>query len=58
MIERARTRLTQNLNNGIFGVFDAAQAERDVPLISEWVDNSDLAPEVIASSVLKSQAAS
>jgi basic membrane protein A and related proteins len=55
MIEQGADALTQNLNNGIFGMIDAAGAA-GVPFVSEWVDNSDLAPEVIASSVLKSQA--
>jgi basic membrane protein A len=55
MIEQGADALTQNLNNGIFGMIDAAGGA-GVPFVSEWVDNSDLAPEVIASSVLKSQA--
>jgi basic membrane protein A len=55
MIEQGADALTQNLNNGIFGMIDAAGAA-GVPFVSEWVDNSDLAPEVIVSSVLKSQA--
>jgi basic membrane protein A len=55
MIEQGADALTQNLNNGIFGMIDAAGGA-GVPFVSEWVDNSDLAPDVIASSVLKSQA--
>jgi basic membrane protein A len=55
MIEQGADALTQNLNNGIFGMIDAAEGG-GVPFVSEWVDNSDLAPDVIASSVLKSQA--
>jgi basic membrane protein A len=55
MIEQGADALTQNLNNGIFGMIDAAGGA-GIPFISEWVDNSDLAPDVIASSVLKSQA--
>ena len=55
MIEQGADALTQNLNNGIFGMIDAAGGA-GAPFVSEWVDNSDLAPDVIASSVLKSQA--
>jgi basic membrane protein A len=55
MIEQGADALTQNLNNGIFGMIDAAGGA-SIPFVSEWVDNSDLAPDVIASSVLKSQA--
>ena len=56
MIEQGADALTQNLNNGIFGMIDAAKAGGNIPFVSEWVDNSALGPEVIASSVLKSQA--
>ena len=56
MIEQGADALTQNLNNGIFGMIDAAKSGGDIPFISEWIDNSDVAPEVIASSTLKSQA--
>ncbi len=55
MIEQGADALTQNLNNGVFGMIDAAQSA-GVPFVTEWVDNSGLAPDVIASSVLKSQA--
>jgi basic membrane protein A len=48
--------LTGNLNNGWFGVIKAAQANGNLPVITEWVDNRALAPEVIASSIQKSQA--
>jgi basic membrane protein A len=47
--------ITGNLNNGWFGVFKAAGAKK-TPLVTEWSDNHALAPEVIASSILKSQA--
>lgn len=56
MIDDGADALTGNLNNGWFGVFKAAKANGDVPLVTEWVDNRNLAPEVIASSILKSQA--
>ena len=49
------TALTGNLNNGWFGVFKAAQSANNVPLVTEWVDNSSLAPDVIHSSINKSQ---
>jgi basic membrane protein A len=48
--------LTGNLNNGWFGVFKAAQDSNNVPVVTEWSDNSSLAPDVIKSSILKSQA--
>ena len=48
--------LTGNLNNGWFGVFKAAADNGNVPVVTEWLDNSSLAPAVIASSIRKSQA--
>lgn len=56
MIDQGADALTQNLNNGIFGLVEAAKANGNVPLVTEWVDNSELGPEVIAASILKSQA--
>jgi basic membrane protein A and related proteins len=56
MIESGATALTGNLNNGYFGIFKAAEAHGNVPVVTEWSDNHALAPKVIASSVLKSQA--
>lgn len=56
MVEQGADALSQNLNNGVFGMIEAAKAHGNLPFVSEWVDNHDLAPEVIASSVLKSQA--
>jgi basic membrane protein A and related proteins len=47
--------LTGNLNNAWPGVYKAAE-ENDIPVVTEWVDNHEQAPNVIASSVLKSQA--
>jgi basic membrane protein A len=47
--------LTGNLNNGWFGVFKAAQTGGKVKVITEWIDNRQLAPTVIASSILKAQ---
>jgi basic membrane protein A len=55
MIEGGADALTGNLNNGWFGVFKAAQ-DKKVPVITEWTDNRSLAPDVIASSIQKSQA--
>ena len=55
MIDEGVDAISGNANNAWFGVFEAAQAA-GIPLITEWVDNSELAPDVIASSVLKSQA--
>ncbi len=48
--------LTGNLNNGWFGVFKAAQSNGKVKVVTEWIDNRKLAPDVIASSILKAQA--
>jgi basic membrane protein A and related proteins len=56
MIDQGADVLTGNLNNGFAGVYEAAREAGNIPVITEWVDNSDVAPEVIASSVLKSQA--
>jgi basic membrane protein A len=44
-----------NLNNAEYGVYDAAKAHGNLPVINEWLDSSSLAPTVIASSVLKGQ---
>jgi basic membrane lipoprotein Med (substrate-binding protein (PBP1-ABC) superfamily) len=55
MIDEGVDAISGNANNAWFGVFEAAQTA-GIPLITEWVDNSELAPDVIASSVLKSQA--
>jgi len=49
--------LTGNLNNGWFGVLKAAQENGNIPVVTEWTDNRGLAPDVIASSIQKSQAA-
>jgi basic membrane protein A len=48
--------LTANLNSGFFGVFKAAQSNGKVKVVTEWMDNRELAPTVIASSILKAQA--
>ena len=52
MIEQGADVLTGNLNNGWFGVFEAARAA-GIPVVTEWFDNHDQAPDVIASSILK-----
>jgi len=57
MIDEGVDAISGNANNAWFGVFEAAQANGNIPVITEWVDNSQLAPDVIVSSVLKSQAA-
>jgi basic membrane protein A and related proteins len=56
MIDQGVDAISGNANNAWFGIFEAAQAAGNVPVITEWVDNHDLAPEVIYSSVLKTQA--
>jgi basic membrane protein A and related proteins len=48
--------LTGNLNNGWFGVLKAARDNGKIPVVTEWVDNRAQAPDVIASSIQKSQA--
>jgi len=48
--------LTGNLNNGWFGVLKAARDNGKIPVVTEWVDNHGQAPDVIASSIQKSQA--
>lgn len=47
--------LTGNLNNGWFGIFKAAKDNGNIPVVTEWSDNSSLDPTVIASSILKAQ---
>jgi basic membrane protein A and related proteins len=56
MIDQGVDAISGNANNAWFGIFEAAQAAGNVPVITELVDNHDLAPEVIYSSVLKTQA--
>lgn len=56
MIENGADALTGNLNNGWFGVFKAAEENNKIPVVTEWTDNRSLAPDVIASSIQKSQA--
>ncbi len=48
--------LTGNLNNGWFGVLKAARDNGKIPVVTEWTDNHAQAPDVIASSIQKSQA--
>jgi basic membrane protein A and related proteins len=48
--------LTGNLNNGWFGVLKAARDNGKIPVVTEWIDNHVQAPDVIASSIQKSQA--
>ena len=55
MIERGADGLTGNLNNGWFGVYRAAEAGKNIHVITEWTDNHQQAPKVIVSSILKSQ---
>jgi basic membrane protein A len=56
MIEGGVDALTGNLNNGYFGIFKAAKSNGNVPVVTEWIDNHELAPEVIVSSIVKAQA--
>jgi basic membrane protein A len=56
MIDSKASALTGNLNSGYFGILKAAQQNGKIPVITEWIDNHSLAPDVIASSIQKSQA--
>lgn len=47
--------LTGVLNNAWFGVLKAAQSSGNTIAVTEWIDNRSLAPDVIASSILKSE---
>jgi basic membrane protein A and related proteins len=55
MIDEGADVIAENLNNGVFGVIQAAKSNPGVKLILEWEDNHALAPEAIASDVLKPQ---
>jgi basic membrane protein A and related proteins len=54
MFDQGADGLVGNLNNGYFGMFRAADGAGAI-VITEWADNSELDPKVIASSVLKGQ---
>lgn len=56
MIDQGADVLATNLNQGVFGVVQAAKANKGVRVVTEWLDNSATAPEVIISSVNKSYA--
>jgi basic membrane protein A len=56
MIDQGAGALSGNLNNAWFGVFKAAQGGSKIPLVTEWSDNHQLASDVIASSIIKTQA--
>jgi basic membrane protein A len=56
MIDQGADVLSGNLNNGWLGVVKAAEGAGDLPVIAEWADNHESAPDVLASAVLKSHA--
>jgi basic membrane protein A len=56
MIDQGADVLSGNLNNGWLGVIKAAQTGQHLPVFNEWADNHQDAPDVLASSVLKSHA--
>jgi basic membrane lipoprotein Med (substrate-binding protein (PBP1-ABC) superfamily) len=56
MIDQGADALSGNLNNGWFGIYQAAKGGGNLPVVTEWVDNHQVSPKVIASSILKSQA--
>jgi basic membrane protein A len=55
MIDTGADAITGNVNNAWFGIFKAASSKK-IPLVTEWSDNHKLAPNVVASSIQKSQA--
>jgi basic membrane lipoprotein Med (substrate-binding protein (PBP1-ABC) superfamily) len=55
IIDQGATALTGNVNNGWAGIYQAAKEKGNIPVVTEWADNHAQAPQVIASSVLKSQ---
>lgn len=55
LLEKGADVLTGNMNNGWFGIYKAAESAGNVPVINEWIPSNELAPKVIASSVLKGQ---
>lgn len=56
MIDAGADVLTTNLNQGVFGVVQAAEQAGDVLVVTEWFDNSDVSPEVIVSALNKTYA--
>ena len=56
MLDQKVDVLTGDLNNAYLGVIKAAQGASNVPVFTEWADNHEVAPDVIAASVLKSHA--
>jgi basic membrane protein A len=56
MIDQGADVLHTNLNQGVFGVVQAAQANEGTMVVTEWLDNHDVAPEVIVTTLNKSYA--
>jgi len=56
MIDQGADVLTTNLNQGVYGVVQAAQSNDGVFVVTEWSDNSDVAPEVIIGATNKTYA--
>lgn len=56
MIDQGADMLATNLNQGVYGVVQAAKASPGVGVVTEWLDNSSDAPGVILSGVDKSYA--
>jgi basic membrane protein A len=56
MIDQGADVLATNLNQGVFGVVQAAKSNKGVKVVTEWLDNSANAPDAIISSVNKSYA--
>jgi basic membrane lipoprotein Med (substrate-binding protein (PBP1-ABC) superfamily) len=56
MIDEGADVLHTNLNQAVFGVVQAAQDADGVLVVTEWLDNSDTAPDVIVSTLNKSYA--
>lgn len=56
MIDEGADVLTTNLNQGVFGAVQAAQGADGVLIVTEWSDNSDVAPDAIVSALNKTYA--
>lgn len=56
LIEKGADVLSGNLNNAWAGIYQAARAADDVRVITEWPDSLKVAPDVISSTLIRTQA--
>lgn len=56
MIDAGADGLTTNLNDAVWGVVQAAEDSGDVFVMTEWFDNSEIAPDVIGAALNKTYA--